>query len=344
MNQAEIDENVTWYREKQPLYKILAEKVIGIIEEVIISKNINYASLGYRDKDIESFRKKIESGINFDPKEMQDLAGIRIVGYVKSDVDNIAKEIENLFEIDKARSVDKAESLGTDKMGYRSIHFVAKLPKNRIELSEFRKFEGLSFEIQIRTILQHAWAEIQHDRNYKFSGVLPNDIKRRFSLLAGHLELADNEFDTISRLLENYSENVSRQAKAGKLDIHINSTSLRQFLIEKFGDIQNIEQRFGPKDDGSPELIQELESMGINTLDDLNKIIPKKFKEILQIDNEENNFIGVVRDIMIIHDTDSYFKKAWKKHWRSLSKLDTIYSAYNIDVQDLSKKYGIDLY
>ncbi len=63
---------------------------------------------------------------------------------------------------------------------------VAEIKDDRIILPEYQKFKDKKFEIQIRTILQHAWAEIEHDRDYKFTGELPINIKRRFRILAGH--------------------------------------------------------------------------------------------------------------------------------------------------------------
>lgn len=39
------------------------------------------------------------------------------------------------------------------------------------------RYEGLYCEVQIRSLLQHAWAEIEHDRNYKFSGILPKELR-----------------------------------------------------------------------------------------------------------------------------------------------------------------------
>jgi hypothetical protein len=58
--------------------------------------------------------------------------------------------------------------------------------------------------VQIRTVLQHAWAEFEHDIRYK--GTIPDehvpDFDRRFTLAAGLLELADREFSTIRDRLQ----------------------------------------------------------------------------------------------------------------------------------------------
>lgn len=80
--------------------------------------------------------------------------------------------ITGSFNIDEKNSLDKKILLASDQIGYRSVHFVCDLGAQRSGLPEFKDLGGLKFEIQVRTLLQHAWAELAHDRNYKFSGTL----------------------------------------------------------------------------------------------------------------------------------------------------------------------------
>jgi len=347
MKEEDIKKCIVWYSQEKVLYELLGKKIKELINELLESERINYQFIECRVKDEESFKNKIIEGICFKPEEMQDLLGIRIIGYVNSDIDKIVNIIKDNFEIDKKKSEDKSEKLGIDKVGYRSIHLITKLPQKRIELPEYKKFEGKYFEIQIRTILQHAWAEIQHDRNYKFSGILPESIKRRFSLLAGHLEIADNEFNSISKLIEDYSKDVSEKTKSGELNIPIDSTSLRQYLNEKFKDLyifNKLEPNFGPKDNLSATNIRELNKMGIKTLKELDNIIPKDFVNNLLIYNpiEPLNFCGLIRDILIINYKEKYFEDAWEKDWGFISKMG-ILEVYNIDTEKISKKYKINI-
>lgn len=76
------------------------------------------------------------------------------------------------FSIDEGNSGNKADMLETDKVGYLSVHYFLKLNNKRLALSEYKGYKGLKCEVQVRTLLQHAWAEIEHDRNYKFAGVM----------------------------------------------------------------------------------------------------------------------------------------------------------------------------
>lgn len=59
------------------------------------------------------------------------------------------------------------ERFSQGRLGYQSIHYLVKLPDQKTEWAEYKRFEGLIAEIQVRTILQHAWAEMEHDIQYK---------------------------------------------------------------------------------------------------------------------------------------------------------------------------------
>ncbi len=72
------------------------------------------------------------------------------------------------FEIIE-KSNKGATLLQEERFGYQSIHYLVKLKGERARLAEYRNLKDGVVEIQIRTILQHAWAEIEHDIQYKSS-------------------------------------------------------------------------------------------------------------------------------------------------------------------------------
>jgi len=221
-----ISTAVNWYIETRPLYEQLSHAVENIIHENTVENNPPIHAVFNRTKDIESFANKIANEKYTNPStQITDLSAIRIIACVENDLSKISKLIESIFEIDYDNSIDKSKSLGTDKVGYRSIHYVAKLPSRLTELAEYRKFKNLRFEIQIRTLLQHAWAEIEHDRNYKFSGKLPEDLTRRLKVLAGVLELADREFNQIANEVEKYE--LTHKTVDENLKIQNNSSSYK---------------------------------------------------------------------------------------------------------------------
>jgi ppGpp synthetase/RelA/SpoT-type nucleotidyltranferase len=78
-----------------------------------------------------------------------------------------------------------------ERFGYQSIHYLVQVSEARVALAEYARYRAMIAEIQVRTILQHAWAEIEHDIQYKSSVAMPSVIRRRFMSLAGLLEIAD---------------------------------------------------------------------------------------------------------------------------------------------------------
>jgi len=200
-----VNQAVQWYQKKRNKFSDLRAEVEVILREALNENQIIFHSIESRVKSVESFRDKAARKKYSDPaNEITDLTGIRVIALFEKEIHQISDIIKELFEIDYERSEDKSDLLEADKMGYKSIHYIAELSLDKIARTELENFAGLKFEIQIRSILQHAWAEIEHDRNYKFKGELPKNLQRRFYALAGMLEIADREFNTLSEEVEKY--------------------------------------------------------------------------------------------------------------------------------------------
>jgi putative GTP pyrophosphokinase len=345
---SEIEEKaIEWYISNQNTYKKLALKVENIVKEILDINEASYHIVTCRAKDIDSFKKKIAKEKYDDPiNQITDLAGIRVITYVEDEVEQVCKLIEGIFNIDKDRSLDKSTELGVDKVGYKSVHYVAMLKQDRLKLPEYQAFKNKYFEIQVRTILQHAWAEIEHDRNYKFSGKLPIEIQRRFKLLAGSLEISDREFNNISKEIDKVSKEIELGTKEGKLDFEVNSTSIRQYLGTKFIKLKESGFPFINTDD--PYVIKELEDYGIKTLEELDKIIPKDFIKVFLESEEESPrelaLIALVRMILIINDYNRYFSNSWKGKWQVWSnkgEYEKIFKHYSIDWDKINENYKV---
>jgi putative GTP pyrophosphokinase len=344
-NKKIIDESINWYSTNKKLFEKLAKKIESIIEELLKDEGVSIHAIASRAKEVSSFGEKIQDSKYTNPiTQITDLAGVRIITYVESDLERVSKIIKEAFDIDYKNSIDKSETLGADKVGYRSIHYIATLKSDRLKLPEYKKFKGLNFEIQIRTILQHAWAEIEHDKDYKFSGELPMHLKRRFKVLAGVLELADREFNGIATEIDDYSTLVKSDTKKGELNIEINSTSIKSYLDYKFSDLTNknilIRDKTVPR-----EAIQELKSMGFEKLEELDSQIPSDLnKKIIQFVSDQENYIGLLRTILMVIDVDKYFSQAWKNKWQGIDhNTVSVLKAYNVDIGIYLKKHKMQI-
>jgi len=301
----EIPKTVEDYSQKRSDYEELAERIDDILFEILELEKVNYALIDNRAKTLESFQTRMRESKN--KKELYDLSGIRVVGYVRSDVEKIVKIIRKNFTVDEDKSKDKASELKPDQFGYRAIHLVCTLPNERIILPEYKKFKELYFEIQVKTILEHAWAQIEHDRNYKYKGI-PKDIQHDFYLAAGILETADNQFESINKRIEKYDKSFKKKTTEGKLkEIEINPATLKSYLVDKFSKKLKLQESYGFDATGDTE-VSELKYFTITNLDQLDKIVHPKLVEISQkIDPAGNNLSSMVFEILILKFKEKYY-------------------------------------
>lgn len=330
----DIQQFEKWYENEMKIFEILASKVKDLIKELIDLQGIKYHSITYRIKDKESLINKVKNKQYKDPySQIHDYIGIRVVTFVKSDVDKVCMMIEKEFNIDLDNSSNKSDELGEDKVGYRSIHYVAKVNDLRSMLTDYSYLKEKCFEIQVRTILEHAWADISHDRTYKFNGFLPekNDIRRRFALASASLEMIDREFDRLSKEIEEYSSEVSEETEKGNLSYLIDNTSLSVYLSEKLrNEIERtiIEPTFNGVDD---KVIEELYSLGIETLEQLDvnfdELLKNNYIDFLTYIKKYDipqNFSGILRNFMMIQYGEVYFEKAWKNAWDGIPQIQAL--------------------
>jgi hypothetical protein len=166
---------------------------------------------------------------------MADQVGVRVVTYLQSDVvavvDLLASQFQVLADRDKGQ-----ETASRGRWGYASRHLDLALDAAEELESDLEPLLGQQFEVQIRTVLQHAWAEFEHDIRYK--GTIPDehapDLDRRLTLAAGLLELADREFSTIRDRLQ--SEMAVGPATAPETDVRIGARDLATYLVGRYSD------------------------------------------------------------------------------------------------------------
>lgn len=235
---------ISRYQKVRPLYEEFAEAVKGVINEALRASGIRVHSIEARAKSIDSFGKKASSASDSDPArpeysdpitEITDLAGVRIITFLVETLRAVDEAVNREFDV--IEQADKADILlKQEKFGYHSIHYLARFRPNRTALPEYKRFQDLMAEIQLRTILQHAWAEIQHDIQYKSVETIPSSIGRRFMSLAGMLEIADREFQAIQNEDERLRSEARKSVRAGHLEkVEITPDALKAYLDKKLG-------------------------------------------------------------------------------------------------------------
>lgn len=312
-------EHEAWFDGNIHHYKTLAAMVAATLKSTLDGHGISYVDIPFREKGKKSFLKKIEDKKkkkNYSPSDMTDLAGIRVITLIESDIQKVSDLIHQLFNVHKEDSVNKTESLGEDKVGYRSVHFVCDIGESREDLPEWRFLKDRCFEIQVRTALMHAWAEIEHDRGYKLGGQLPSNLTRRFSLLSGLLESADLEFNRLTVEIEDYSKSLEININKNET-LHQELTTIGiKLLVNNI--FKNIEYRTSD-DKTISEFINEFLTLHVNNLDLLKPMLLAIKNHISKI--EPQSEISILRTSLIYNDMESYINKIWKtgiKRWGTI--------------------------
>jgi len=339
-----------WHTAQAPRYEALGRKVAGLIEDVLKAEGIEFQAVSYRTKSWDSYRNK---ALDYsDPKsEIYDFCGIRIVTYDLNEVARVSRVIKGLFNADPALTKDKGEELGSDRVGYRAMHLVCTLSEPRASMQEWVVYRQMRFEVQVSTILGHAWAQFEHDRGYKSPvGKLPPELERRMKLAAGLLEIADRELNEIGREVARYQKTLSRRVPAGSArvlsSIGLDSISVRRLLTDRLPQAikAGVVVPFWQNSERSRFAIEELRAFGVKNLADLDALLPPDFDAKFASEKyPETGLLGVCRLLMFIADPERYFADAWQHHWDVyLSSTVDLVASFGVDLEPYLEQSGIE--
>ena len=266
------------YRKQRNDFVKLGDTVHSMLDDMVKEMGLTVLTVEHRVKTEKSLAGKLErSGDYYNVfDDLMDILGCRVVCFLSDEIDKIGKKVEETFVIDWENSSDKRALIKEDTFGYLSLHYICSLPFGDKWPDEIC---GKRFEIQIRTILQHAWSAINHDIGYKSEFGVPRDISRQFARLAGLLELADDEFVRVRDNMMEYAEDIRRRIITDDADdITINMISLNEYVKRNQkmqGLIKEIAAISGAEiNDIDPEsYIPQLAFLGITKLGDIEVLI-----------------------------------------------------------------------
>jgi ppGpp synthetase/RelA/SpoT-type nucleotidyltranferase len=168
-----IDDFIKQYRKQYDYYQKLSLIIKDICEDELSSSGIK-AIVSSRAKKEDSLREKIiqrnkdnkYKNIDEIKSDIQDLSGVRIALYFPDERDSVDKIINNNFIINSAKNFPKQSqkpNLLKRFSGYWANHYRIMLKQDSIHS---RYIDTVS-EIQVASVLMHAWSEIEHDLVYK---------------------------------------------------------------------------------------------------------------------------------------------------------------------------------
>lgn len=220
MSEARRAELRAWFEEQLASFRALESAFATHLGEALTAARLADARLETRTKAVDSFLDKAtrsdgRGGYKYaDPaNQLTDFVGARVMVPLSADVAPVARLVQRLYVVEEM-SDQRADSV-LDVPGYQSLHFLVRF---REEDREALGVPDLPVELQVRSILQHAWASLQHDLMYKGERRPTDHVRRRLIALAGLLELADQEFMSV-RLAHGDSAGVLDDAHAGGFDV-----------------------------------------------------------------------------------------------------------------------------
>ncbi|MGH3510318.1 MAG: DUF429 domain-containing protein [Nocardioidaceae bacterium] len=230
------------YAARQPEIRDATERFEALITTLLDDAGINYLSVTGRAKTVASFAVKAGRRIDGDPvysdplEEITDQVGVRVITYLHSDVTTVAELLGDQLRVLDDRDMGQ-ETAREGRFGYASRHLLVTVDEGRAA-SPFETLRGRRAQVQIRTVLQHAWAEFEHAIRYK--GTIPEehapDLDRRFTLAAGLLELADREFSLIRDRLQEAVTPAELPQEGDAGDPRIGAQDLAKFLAGQYAE------------------------------------------------------------------------------------------------------------
>ena len=250
------------YASRHPRTVRRTEETVRRIRAIVDDAGINYLSVTGRAKSPASFSAKVVrraeqlGHTDFDPLvEITDQVGVRIVTYTLSDIEPVAQLLGDHYTVLEDRDMGR-ETASEGRFGYASRHMLISTDP---DATGYEASKCVS--VQLRTVLQHAWAEFEHDARYK--GEVPSEhaseLDRRFTLAAGLIELADREFSVIRDTLASGVRERDFDDAGGRID----PRELASFLAGRYAD-----SRFSRVDHyvDTADLLTEL---GVESIHDL---------------------------------------------------------------------------
>lgn len=310
------------YQKKKDDFSKLGQNLVEALKTFLTEKEIPFLDIYYRVKKLDSFIEKIERKKYSNPfDEIEDICGIRIICYYASDIDRINQIIND--ELNVIEEQDKSDLLGLKEFAYRSKHYIVKINKSWLAAPNFRKLKGLKSEIQVRTILMHAWAEIEHKLNYKSDAQVPDKFQRKLFGLSAKFEEADEQFEELRIGIENYKEKLIETIKTtNSFDINqdFNINTFEAFIKFHFNDLilddfrlkHNFEEyfKYGIHFPILENAIQKVKPYFKEITDDLMK------SGYITVEEDPTELLGMSLDI--IDDTTYIRREDTIKEWRSV--------------------------
>jgi len=282
------------YHENKDLYEDLKGDLEDIFTSIIQTNHFRISNLSVRIKKEKTLKKKIVYKNKYkDITDITDIVAARIITLFEDDIDKLFECIKDNFDVIEYNDKRKKNYEDRIDFGYNSLHLLLKFTDARCQLIEYSQYKDIVFELQMRTTLQHSWAEIEHGLGYKSQYEIPKDIRRKLTRLSATLELLDEEFVKIAKEVDEYNNGIVHTEKIMKTDINVHSLIQYVNTSQPLNDVfDEIKDKYELKVEKDEEVISELRLvkrfhyLGFSYIHELDKFVMTNIENIQWIATE----------------------------------------------------------
>jgi ppGpp synthetase/RelA/SpoT-type nucleotidyltranferase len=266
----DIDEIKAEFRSRDPLFKRLETEATYILETALKKSGIKTHSLPTRVKTLDSFVDKVKRKDSKDPfQDIRDIVGLRVICLFLSDIPRVGDLIRAAFNV--LSEDDKIGGAEISSFGYMSVHYVAEM-KKECAGARYDDLRGMPFEIQVRTILMDAWANVSHYLDYKRDQDVPTNLRRDFYAVSGLFYIADSHFELFFRSSAQSRKQAVRlamEAEPSLIKQELNLDTLAAYLAARLPDREVSDSK------DYSDLIGQLKSVGYKTIGDVDRLLSR---------------------------------------------------------------------
>ncbi len=270
MGQGEDPQGAVWtaeYRQRYPVFQKLQEEVQFTVEAVISPTGIRVHGVTSRVKTLESLEEKAQRKLYKEPlRQTPDIVGARIVALYRSDLPRIVAVLHDAFSV--IHQEDKVDGAELEEFGYMSHHLEARIPSTHSG-PRYAEIKDITFEIQVRTVLMDAWANVSHHLAYKGEETIPPELRRDFHALSGLFYVADKHFELFLDRARDVGTSTREPGRKRLDEIPLSLDTLVGYLERQYPDRRRSSRR------AVAELADELQKFGYGDLAALNDMLVK---------------------------------------------------------------------
>jgi putative GTP pyrophosphokinase len=304
------------FEQRRQQFFDLKDEAYFILDQQLRSTNIKVHSLTSRVKTVDSFiEKSVRKDLEDPFRDIEDVVGLRVVLLFLSDMPDTLKLIRQSFTVRSEEN--KVESSDVSNFEYMSIHFNVEIQES-YRGPRYDTIKGMPFEIQVRTILMDAWANVSHYLDYKGQSSIPSELRRDFYALSGLFYVADRHFELFFERTLHSREKAEKSIDTEQPDLEqeLNLDTMLAYLQRKFPDRKHV------KGEDVADLVNELTEAGYTTLTEIDRKVSRGLPSFEEFErNSEKGTIfhsdlGTMRGALTLADRRylEFARKKWGRH------------------------------